>query len=430
MSETRFPLPVFFMLVLFFLSILPVSGQEKLIYTWSECVTAAMRNNAELLSYREGVVQKKAQYGITRSSILPQISAGVSGEKNLKKNSSESTSEKNYSYSLQAKQLLFDGFKSRYDLKGADADIKESENSYLVMSVSVRFELRKAFVTLYKNQSMLEIREEILKRRKHVMELVKMKYNAGTEHRGSYYSSRADYVQAEADLKSARRDLNLARVSLFSLMGKENPPEYSVKGDFGPKGSYKKKPDFGVLVLKHPSMVKYRYAVKSAEYAMESAKLSFSPKLYGNASVGRSGEKLDNMTETWSLGFEITAPLFEGGETWYGYKKAESVYRQALQDEKNGRAGLLTAMEEAWNTLMDSIDDVEVKKASLLAAQERSRIGEKQYSIGTLTFDNWTIIESNLVSAEKSYLESSAAALTAEAQWIQSTGGTLDYEIR
>jgi hypothetical protein len=59
---------------------------------------------------------------------------------------------------------------------------------------------------------------------------------------------------------------------------------------------------------------------------------------------------------------------------------------------------------------------------------ERSKIGEAQYLIGSLSFDNWTILESNLVSAKKSYLEAGAEVLRAEATWIQSIGGALENE--
>ncbi len=65
---------------------------------------------------------------------------------------------------------------------------------------------------------------------------------------------------------------------------------------------------------------------------------------------------------------------------------------------------------------------------SLTASTERSNIGEMQYSIGTLSFDNWTIIENNLASSKKSYINACATALSSEAAWVQSKGGTLENE--
>jgi outer membrane protein TolC len=163
-------------------------------------------------------------------------------------------------------------------------------------------------------------------------------------------------------------------------------------------------------------------------YNLKSSKLAFSPKLYGTASAGKTGDSPENMSGNWSVGFELTAPLFEGGETWYGYSKAESAYKQTQSESINAKNKIMKNLEKSWNSLMNSADNIEVQKAALIAAQERSKIGESLYSIGTLSFDNWTIIENNLASAKKSYLDASAEALIAEAAWINSKGVTLENE--
>jgi len=59
------------------------------------------------------------------------------------------------------------------------------------------------------------------------------------------------------------------------------------------------------------------------------------------------------------------------------------------------------------------------------AARERAKITQAQYSTGLISFDNWTIIEDDLVNAKKSFLDVQADALIAEANWIQAKGGTL-----
>jgi len=135
------------------------------------------------------------------------------------------------------------------------------------------------------------------------------------------------------------------------------------------------------------------------------------------------------MPASWSVGLEVSAPLFSGGETWYSYKKAQSAYNQALLNDRNVKNETLKKLEESWSALINSIENVDVQKANLDAVTERSRIGEAQYSIGTLSFDNWTIIENNLSNARRAYLEACAEAMTSEARWVNSAGGTLDDAI-
>jgi len=68
-----------------------------------------------------------------------------------------------------------------------------------------------------------------------------------------------------------------------------------------------------------------------------------------------------------------------------------------------------------------------VQRKFLEAAQERARIAEAQYSLGLIQFDNWTIIEDDLVGTKKAFLDTQANALLAEANWISAKGETLEY---
>jgi hypothetical protein len=44
-----------------------------------------------------------------------------------------------------------------------------------------------------------------------------------------------------------------------------------------------------------------------------------------------------------------------------------------------------------------------------------------------MNFDNWIIIEDELVRAKIAFLQAEANALLAEANWIQAKGETLEY---
>jgi len=69
-----------------------------------------------------------------------------------------------------------------------------------------------------------------------------------------------------------------------------------------------------------------------------------------------------------------------------------------------------------------------VTRPFVFEGAQRSKIAEVEYATGFIGYDNWTIIEDNLVSAKASYLNAQANALLAEASWIQAKGETLEYE--
>jgi outer membrane protein TolC len=107
--------------------------------------------------------------------------------------------------------------------------------------------------------------------------------------------------------------------------------------------------------------------------------------------------------------------------------KAKAELNQAQADQISKRDIVVFALEQAWKEWQDAIDKVTVEQQFLNAAEERARIAQSQYSTGLVSFDDWSIIEDNLVSAKKSLLTAKADALIAEASWIQAKGGTLNY---
>ena len=120
-------------------------------------------------------------------------------------------------------------------------------------------------------------------------------------------------------------------------------------------------------------------------------------------------------------------PIFEGGLKLAELAQAKALYNQLDADERSTRDAVVVALEQAWVSLRDSIETVDVQRKSLYATEERARIAEAQYSTGFITFDNWIIIEDNLVSAKLAYLNAQANALLSEANWIQAKGETLEY---
>jgi outer membrane protein TolC len=108
-------------------------------------------------------------------------------------------------------------------------------------------------------------------------------------------------------------------------------------------------------------------------------------------------------------------------------EQAKALYKQYEADERSARDAVIYTLEDTWAALQDNVESVGVEEKFLQATQVRSNIAEAQYSLGLMQFDNWTIIEDDLVQSKKSLLNARANALYAEANWIQAKGETLEY---
>ncbi|KPJ67919.1 MAG: hypothetical protein AMJ43_02190 [Coxiella sp. DG_40] len=392
--------------------------------TWKDCLKEAKQNNPDLISAKEKINQAVANKSIARSDYLPELTSNLSG-KSAK--AADHITTDTYSYDINVKQLLFDGFKTSYDIASAAESIKSSQYNYMITSSNVRLNLRTAFIALLKSQQLLDITKYLAARRKQNLELVELRYKAGREHKGSLLNAEANFVKAKFDVTQAQRDIDLAQKELAKELGRRESSPIRAKGEFKVKTLVNKTPNFVKLANVNPLLLGLIVNMEAFRFNLKSAKADFFPKVYATASLGRNDSRWPPNNEAWSAEVDLSLPLFEGGSRVAQISKSRAELNQAQADLRSGNDYVVFTLERTWKELLDAIDKIEVEQKFLQTAKERARIAKAQYSTGLISFDDWSIIEDNLVTTEKSYLNVEADALVSEANWIQAKGGTLDY---
>ena len=432
------------LIILFSFIILPgaVSAEETLL--WHDCVKEAKSNHPDLLSALEKVHQAKASKEITRSAYLPQLSFdasetttkrpsfGASGSSvdliSSSSNASANNRSTSYQYEATAQQLLFDGFKTSFGLSAAERNIIAQKYFYDVTSSNVRLRLRTAYVGLLSAQEFLKVTREIEVRRKQNLDLVRLRYEGGREHKGSLMTSEADFAQASYDVAQAIRSIYLSQRQLTKELGRTNFVLMSASGDLEVKDADRMLPNFENIAETSPLLRQLIAQKEAAKFGLKSAYAAFFPQVYANGSMGNTNTRWFPDKNQYAIGTSVTFPIFDGGNLIASADKAKGVLGQSAADERSGRDGVIFTLANTWTQLQDAIDNVSVQLKALDATKERARIAEAEYSIGLMSYDNWIIIENNLVSAKKNYINAEKAALVAEANWVQAKGGTLDYD--
>jgi outer membrane protein TolC len=389
------------------------------VLTWEDCVKLAKENHPDLISEKEKLNQAKIVKSIVESNILPQVSTNLSGQFLSTQNKVDT-----YSYSITVKQLLFDGFKTSYNISQAEENINLAKYNIEIVSSQIRFRLRNAFIELLKAQELLKINEEIVNRRKEQLELVKMRYEAGKEHKGALLIAEANLSQAEFEIIQTKRLVNLAQRKLTKELGGKLVNK--VKGDFNVK-HFEENINFENLALSHPSLKAFMSEKESAKFNLKSIKADYFPQIFANVNLlNGTGTFWSQNNNSFSIGIGLSFPIFEGGRREAEVSKATSFLTELEVEEKSKKDSIILELEDAWVKFQNAIDNVNIQKKFLIAAEERAKIAQVQYSNGLISFDNWTIIEDDLVRSKKSFLDSQANALIAEANWIYAKGGTLD----
>ena len=393
------------------------------VLSWQDCVKESRMGHPDLVSARARLDQAKANKGITRSTALPQLnaSAGLGTSKTQGKDSSRSSS-----YGISGRQLLFDGFKTANDLAAAQENIKSFSYNYQVVSSNVLLRLKTAYNGLLTAQKLMDVTKDIVSRRQQNMDLVKLRYDGGREHKGAFLTAQANLAQAQFEYEQAKRNLELYQRRLSKELGRAQFVPLAVAGALEVPQADQVKPVFETLVERTPLLKQLVAEKEAARLGVKSARSDFFPQIYADAGAGRSGDAWPPRTGDWSAGISVSFPIFQGGQNQAALDKARAVYAQVQADERSGRDGVIFTLAQTWTAWQDAVAEVAVQEKFLEASALRSRIAEGEYSTGLVSFNDWTLIEDALVNNQKQILQTKLNALISEANWLQAKGETID----
>ncbi len=150
--------------------------------------------------------------------------------------------------------MIFNGFKTYFDVEQAAQNVDANRYNYEVTSSNVRLRLRTAFIDLLNAQEFLKLANNIVERRKQSQDLIQLRYDAGREHRGSLFTAQANWAQAQFSISQARRDIDLAQRRLCKELGRSTWAPLEAQGDFSVVDQETVKPDFENLSIATPLM--------------------------------------------------------------------------------------------------------------------------------------------------------------------------------
>jgi len=415
----------FFVVVLQFpAGLSPAFAAQVETLDWGQCLVEASGHHPDLRSAAEKVRQSEAQHDIVKGGLLPTVSATAGGQRS---GSSTTPASGAWSYGFNMSQLLFDGAKTSSQVNSAKETVKASKFNESGVSVSTRYALRTAFVQLLTAQKQVSLAEEIMTKRRQNLRLIALLYKSGIEHIGSLSKAQADLAEAEYEVSQAKRGLELAQVVLGTQLGRFWPGAIRVTGQFTASEETRRLPDFDRIVRDNPSYLSLAAQKDAAGYSLQAARSAFMPSVSLTAGFGNSALRQIPPDRTdWQTGVNLSVPIYAGGSGTAGVARSRAQVNQLSADEESLYLSLIRNLAQNWKSFVDASENVDVQKKYLAAASERARIADAQYSAGLVSFNEWTIIEDNLVSAKKSFLNAQSNLLTAEAAWVKAKGGTLE----
>jgi outer membrane protein TolC len=395
---------------------------------WGAAVARTAEGNPELQAARNQLEAAGFQVSASYSPFLPQITGSL-GYTYSNSNASSglilpdpnSSGTSSYSASIAATQNLFNGFIDKARMDQAKANERGQLAGYEGTRARISSDLKGAFAALKYAQAYIALTQDIIGRREANLKLVTLRFESGRENRGSLELSKAYLLQAKLDRLTADDDLNTARAGLARVLGLEDTEGLSVRGEVPvdiPPASI----DAGKLAVDTPELRQAQAQEASSDAGVTVARGGFFPTLSVTATAAKTGEEWPPDRDRWSIGALLTLPLFNGGRDYFGTKAASETYKAATFTTQNTLRLEVTKLKEAHSNYVEAVQKLEVDRAFVLAATTREKISKEKYNNGLLSFEDWDLIENDLINRQKSLLQSQRDRVTSEAAWEQAKG--------
>lgn len=384
--------------------------------TWQQAVARAADNNAEIQGAANSLRNVETQEMSARSGFLPSLSGNLGYSRGQ-------GNDGGYSATLNLNQNLFAGFADWARTDIAKANTSAAQSGFQIAKARISYELKAAFQNLQYAKSNEKLTKEIVRRREENYRLVSLRFQNGNENKGSVLLSEASLNQARYDAVQADNQKRNSSAQLARALGLDEFSDLDITGDVPVVAPPAERPNLKAYALTTPEYRQSTAQQESAEAGVTAARSGFFPSLSVSGSVGEEGPTFyPDQTNRWSVGATLSIPIFTGLRDFASVRASSYSLQSAIFARSNLARQQLSNLEIRFSSYIEAVAKFKVDESFQNAAVVRAEIARKRYNNGLLTFDNWDIIENDLISRQKAYLASRRDRVLAEASWEQALG--------
>ncbi|WP_395399229.1 efflux transporter outer membrane subunit [Pseudoduganella sp. UC29_106] len=289
--------------------------------------------------------------------------------------------------------------------------------------------ITQTYLRLSQAHAQLELAQQVLKQREHVLDLTRQRVNAQIDSSVDLKQAAFAIPVAREQIAAAKESIALLQTQLAALTGAgpdrgltiSRPQLQAIK----PAGLPSALPS--ELLARRPDVVAQRWRVETQLQDIKAARAQFYPSfnlagLIGLQSLG-FGKFLQGGSQVSALGAGLSLPIFDGGRL-----RSSLALRNADYD---------VAVEQYNQTLVDALRDVVSQLTSIQWLQERAAqqaealatakqaydLAVRRYESGVGNYLQVLAAESQVLSQQRSQIDFDARAFDLDMNLVRALGG-------
>lgn len=377
-------------------------------------INEALKANSDLRIAAQRVELAKAQYGISRSALFPEIGAGTSvirqrgpGANPVENELSEAGSA---AIAIPAWEIDIWG-KIRDQTESAKWNISAQQHLLNGAQISITAQVSQLYLDLLNLDRQLDVTQKTLQSRVYTLKLNRARYQEGV-------ASLIDVRQAESLLASSEqtaadihRRIAQAEYALSILLGRNpGPVARAIKLD---TLQYPQRVTAGLpsdLLTRRPDIIAIEDSLRSANANISVARKAFLPSISLSTAFGFASPDLAKLFSSeryaWSIQPSFNLPIFTAGRLRAGVDIAKAEQEILIEQYK---LSIRQAFREVNDALIDiqQSDKQRISNAQIVDAnRDRLRIANVRYMEGITNYFEVLDAERQLLESELALSES------------------------
>jgi len=320
----------------------------------------------------------------------------------------------------------------RNQVSSARAARQASAADYASVELSLRAQLAEDYFSLRADDAEVDLYDRTVGAYRESLKLTTDLFNGGA-------AALADVAEAEAQLDNAltqAADIKLQRAQAehaIAVIVGENPSLFSLPANALPLTVVPPPIDVGLpstLLERRPDVAEAERQVASANAQIGVARAAYFPKLTLNAAGGVESTKTSNLLSAsslyWSLGPQISAPIFEGGRLVAETARVKAVYQEQAADYRNTVLTAYQDVEDNLVALRRLQEESESDAAAVLATAIALKQAQDRYRAGIVTYLEVSTQETAALQAQVQAASIQARRMSASILLIKALGGGWD----
>ena len=391
---------------------------ETLSLSLEDAIQRGLTCNLASLLGGEGIRFAQAALGMTKSQILPTLSAGLSEsevQRNLKAFGFGSFLGIPYMVGpfgvfdsrLYLSQSIID-FKAINDIRAGKERVKATELIYRNIRDHVAFVCGDLYLQALSGKSRITATQIQVNTAQTLYNLALDRKNAGVVPGIEVLRAQVELQVQQQRLIVAENEYQKGKLNLARAIGLPLGQNFELTEDLlyvalppmaleeTVQRAYRDRADFQSAQAQ----------VRAAEFTKKAAESERLPSLRGVADYGVTGPALTQSHGTFSVAASLQVPLFEGGRTRARVQAADSELKQRQAEREDLRGRIYYEVQTAFLNLQAADQSVKVAGSSVKLAQQQLEQAQDRFSAGVGSNIEVVQAQESLAIATEAYVSS------------------------